>query len=59
MTDRLMEFRHTTMEEHGSRYPLGWFAEPEEVAPTFVFFASSDSDYVTGQVLAVDGGLTM
>ncbi len=59
MTDSLMEFRHTTREEHASRYPLGWFAEPEEMAPAFVFFASRDSDYVTGQVLAVDGGLTM
>ncbi|MEE8472067.1 MAG: 3-oxoacyl-ACP reductase family protein [Dehalococcoidia bacterium] len=59
MTDSLMEFRGTKIEEHGSRYPLGWFAEPEEIAPTFVFFATGDSDYVTGQVLAVDGGLTM
>jgi 3-oxoacyl-[acyl-carrier protein] reductase len=33
-------------------------APAEAVAPAFVFFASSDSDYVTGQVLAVDGGLT-
>ncbi|MBI4289359.1 MAG: 3-oxoacyl-ACP reductase FabG [Chloroflexi bacterium] len=59
MTDSLMQFRHATREEHANRYPLGWFAEPEEMAPPFVFFASSDSDYVTGQVLAVDGGLTM
>ena len=33
-------------------------ADPEAVTPAFVFFASSDSDYITGQVLAVDGGLT-
>lgn len=59
MTDRLMEFRHMKLEEHAARYPLGWFAEPEEVAPAFVFFACRDSDYVTGQVLAIDGGLTL
>jgi 3-oxoacyl-[acyl-carrier protein] reductase len=32
-------------------------APPDSVAPAFVFFASADSDYVTGQVLAADGGL--
>lgn len=59
MTDSLMKFRHNTIKEHAARYPLGWFAEPEEIAPAFVFFASDDANYVTGQVLAIDGGLTM
>jgi NAD(P)-dependent dehydrogenase (short-subunit alcohol dehydrogenase family) len=30
---------------------------PELVLPSFLFLASSDSDYVSGQVLAADGGL--
>jgi len=38
------------------RIQLGRFAEPEEVAHAFVFLASFESDYITGQVLAVDGG---
>ena len=38
------------------RIQLGRFAEPEEIAHAFVFFASSESDYITGQVLPVDGG---
>jgi 3-oxoacyl-[acyl-carrier protein] reductase len=59
MTDSLMEPRVTKIEEHGGCYPLGWFAESGEIAPTFVFFATGDSDYVTGEVLAVDGVLTM
>ncbi len=59
MIDSLRKFRPRPAEEDASHYPLGWLAEPEEIAPTFVFFASSDSDYITGQVLAVDGGLTM
>ncbi len=39
-----------------ARIPLGRFAEPEEVAGTFAFLASDDAAYITGQVLAVDGG---
>ncbi len=42
-----------------SRIPLGRWAEPEEVAPAFVFFASDDASYITGQVLNVDGGMVM
>jgi 3-oxoacyl-[acyl-carrier protein] reductase len=38
---------------------LGRFAEPEEVAPTFVFLASDESNYITGQLFCVDGGLGM
>lgn len=39
-----------------ARIPLGRFAEPAEVAGTFAFLASDDAAYMTGQVLAVDGG---
>lgn len=39
--------------------PLRRWAEPEEIAPAFVFFASDEAAYITGQVLCVDGGLTM
>jgi 3-oxoacyl-[acyl-carrier protein] reductase len=41
------------------RIPLGRWAEPAEIAPVFVFLASDDASYVTGQVLAADGGLTI
>jgi 3-oxoacyl-[acyl-carrier protein] reductase len=39
-----------------ARIPLGRWAEPDEIAPTFVYFASDAASYVTGQVLPVDGG---
>ena len=39
-----------------ARIPLGRWAEPDEIAGTFVFFASDAAAYITGQVLPVDGG---
>lgn len=42
-----------------ARFALGRYGEPEEIAPSFVFLASKDSDYITGQILCVDGGLVI
>ena len=39
--------------------PLRRIGQPKEVADAILFFCSSRSDYVTGQVLSVSGGLTM
>ena len=39
-----------------ARIPLGRWASPEEIAGSFVFFASDAASYITGQVLPVDGG---
>jgi 3-oxoacyl-[acyl-carrier protein] reductase len=38
--------------------PMGRLGEPEDVAETVLFLASEKAQYITGQVLAVDGGLT-
>jgi 2-hydroxycyclohexanecarboxyl-CoA dehydrogenase len=38
--------------------PFRRFAKPEEIADAVLFFASSQADYVTGQVMSVSGGLT-
>jgi len=42
-----------------ARFPLGRYGQPDEIAPAFVYLASAESDYVTGQVLCVDGGLVI
>ena len=46
-------------EKYLERIPIGRWAEPEEIAPVFVFLASDAASYVTGQVLAADGGMTI
>ncbi len=45
-------------EQWFSQIPLGRFGKPEEIADVALFLASDMSAYVTGQVLAADGGMT-
>lgn len=42
-----------------NRILLKRFGEPEDISPAFVFFASDESNYITGQLLCVDGGYGM
>jgi NAD(P)-dependent dehydrogenase (short-subunit alcohol dehydrogenase family) len=42
--------------DFGEQTPMGRAGQPAELAPAFVFFASQESSYVTGEVLAVTGG---
>jgi 3-oxoacyl-[acyl-carrier protein] reductase len=42
-----------------NRILLKKFAEAEDIAPAFIFLASDESNYITGQLLCVDGGYGM
>ncbi|MGB7843712.1 MAG: SDR family oxidoreductase [Salinimicrobium sp.] len=44
------------VKEFGKKVPMGRAGQPSEVGPAYVFLASEDSSYVTGQVLHVNGG---
>ena len=45
------------LEEFGANILVGRLSAPEDIAPLAVFLASSDSDYITGQAINVDGGM--
>jgi NAD(P)-dependent dehydrogenase (short-subunit alcohol dehydrogenase family) len=49
-------FSPEEVETFGSDVPLGRPGQPEEVAPSYVFLASDDSSYMTGQILHPNGG---
>lgn len=42
-----------------SKIPLGSLGAPEDIASAVAFLASKEARYITGQVLAVDGGMVM
>ncbi len=56
MTQRLAESQR---QELISRIPVGCLGSPDDVASAVCFLASDEAGYITGQVLAVDGGITM
>lgn len=49
-------FDASKVAKHGSDAPLKRAGEPVEVAPSYLFLASSDSSYISGQVLHPNGG---
>jgi NAD(P)-dependent dehydrogenase (short-subunit alcohol dehydrogenase family) len=49
-------FDEEKVEKFGGDVPLGRAGQPEEVSPCYVFLASDDASYMTGQVLHPNGG---
>jgi NAD(P)-dependent dehydrogenase (short-subunit alcohol dehydrogenase family) len=42
-----------------ARVPMGRWGQPEDVAPAFLFLASPEAGFITGQTLCVDGGFSV
>ena len=59
LTELTQDLPEPLQAEITARTPLGRFGTPEEIAQAVAFLASDDAAYITGQVLAVDGGLVM
>jgi 3-oxoacyl-[acyl-carrier protein] reductase len=57
MTERLVQ-NEATLRVSEAMHPLGRIGEPEDVAAPAAFLVSSDAGWITGQVIAVDGGLS-
>jgi 3-oxoacyl-[acyl-carrier protein] reductase len=58
MTEKIRSDEKLT-EIYMNRILLKRFAEAEDISPAFVFLASDESSYITGQLLCVDGGYGM
>jgi 3-oxoacyl-[acyl-carrier protein] reductase len=58
-TDLTGDLPEELLEEAKARTPLGRFTSLEDVSAAVAFLASDEAAFITGQVLAVDGGLVM
>jgi 3-oxoacyl-[acyl-carrier protein] reductase len=58
-TDMTLAVRNVAGDQLVKRIPARRLGKPEDVAGAVVFLASEESAYITGQVLRVDGGLTL
>ena len=58
-TDMTRDLANQAREHWESRIPLGRLGTPDDVAAAVCFLASDEASYITGQVLAVNGGMYM
>ena len=58
-TDMTRAITETTRDEWASRIPLKRLGTPDDIAAAVCFLASDEAAYITGQVLAVNGGMYM
>jgi 3-oxoacyl-[acyl-carrier protein] reductase len=59
VTDMTKQLSAEVQEKIAAEIPLGCLGKPNDVAKLVVFLASSGADYITGQVIPVDGGMTI
>lgn len=58
-TDMTASLPANIQDQYLNKIPSGRYGKPEDVAAAVIFFCSASAGYITGQVLSVDGGLSM
>ena len=58
-TDMLNIFSEETLEDLKNKTPLKRLGTPKDIAKAVAFFGSKDSDYLTGNILNVNGGFVI
>jgi 3-oxoacyl-[acyl-carrier protein] reductase len=56
-TDMTKAIDQTTQQQWATQIPLGRLGTPADIAAAVCFLASDEASYITGQVLAVNGGM--
>jgi len=59
VTDMSSRVRKRAGDKILERIPAGRFGEPSDIAKLVVFLASGSADYITGQAISVDGGMSI
>lgn len=58
-TDMTEKLSQEVIETYKTAIPLGRMGDPEDVAKAVLFLSSDQSSYMTGQIITVDGGMTL
>ena len=58
-TDMTRAITESSREDWAARIPLGRLGTPDDIAAAVCFLASDEASYITGQVVAVNGGMYM
>jgi 3-oxoacyl-[acyl-carrier protein] reductase len=58
-TEMTAKLNESQKEDLQKNIPMGRLGKPEDIAKAVAFLCSEDADYITGQVLTVDGGMVM
>ena len=59
MTEMLLSMPEDALEALKKRPPLKRMGKPEEVANLYLFLASDEASYISGEVIRIDGGLVI